>query len=43
MAEETGHAKNVANFGIVISQCTGFGPKYNPNTPDLQILALTTL
>ncbi len=43
MAIETGHAKNVANFGIVISQCTGFGPKYDPNTPALEITALTIL
>lgn len=37
---ETGHAKNVANFESLISFCVGYGVKYNPSNPNLQVLAL---
>lgn len=37
---ETGHARNVANFEKMISICTGYGPKFNPSNPHLQIAAL---
>lgn len=40
---ETGHAKNVANFGELISFCTGYGASYNPNKAALQLTSLTTL
>lgn len=34
---ETGHAKNVANFEIVISSCNGYGAVYNPTKNCLKI------
>jgi hypothetical protein len=37
---ETGHARNVANFERLIAICNGYGPKYNPSNPALQIVAL---
>lgn len=43
---ETGHAKNVANFEVLISSCTGYGTAYNPSKNALKIpqlqSALTT-
>lgn len=40
---ETGHAKNVANFGILVSYCTGYGADYNPSNLDITVEALTAL
>ena len=37
---EKGHAKNVANFGIIINFASGYGPLYNPSNPALAIPAL---
>jgi hypothetical protein len=34
---ETGHAKNVANFELVINHCIGFADKYNPSKPELKV------
>jgi hypothetical protein len=41
--EETGHAKNVANFEDVISFCASYGAIYNPSNPLLVLTALNTL
>ncbi|HNW99631.1 MAG TPA: hypothetical protein PKK00_14590 [Bacteroidales bacterium] len=40
---ETGHAKNVANFEQLISFCTGYGATYNPAKAALKLTALNTL
>ena len=40
---ETGHAKNVANFGKLVSFCTGYGADYNPSNSGIAIEALTTM
>ena len=40
---ETGHAKNVANFEVEISYCSGYGAAYNPTKPSLSIASLNTL
>ena len=40
---ETGHAKNVANFGKLVSFCTGYGESYNPSNSDLSIEALQAM
>ena len=40
---ETGHAKNVANFEVLISSCTGYGTAYNPSKNNLKIPQLQTL
>jgi len=40
---ETGHAKNVANFGKLVSFCTGYGADYNPSNPGIALEALFTL
>jgi len=40
---ETGHAMNVGNFLKLISYCQGYGIKYNPSNPQLQIAFLRTL
>jgi hypothetical protein len=37
---ETGHAKNVANFGQLSFICTSFGPAYNPSNSMLQLPAM---
>jgi len=42
-AQETGHAKNVANFEDLISFCVGYGASYNPGKSSLKIPALTAL
>ena len=40
---ETGHAKNVANFELIIADVTSYGATYNPSKASLKIPALTTL
>lgn len=40
---ETGHAKNVANFGDLISFCNGYGASYNPSKDALTIAKLQDL
>jgi hypothetical protein len=40
---ETGHAKNVANFGNLCSICTGYGTAYNPSRTTLSLGALNTM
>ena len=40
---ETGHAKNVANFDLIIADVTSYGTTYNPSKASLKIPALTTL
>ncbi len=39
---ETGHAKNVANFEVLISFCNGYGAPYNPSKNSLKIPQLQT-
>ncbi|MDP3149012.1 MAG: hypothetical protein Q8N83_07765 [Ignavibacteria bacterium] len=41
--QETGHAKNVANFEDLISFCVGCGASYNPSKDSIKLSALTTL
>lgn len=40
---ETGHAKNVANFDELIGFCTGYGAAYNPSKASIKLAALSTL
>ncbi|MFO7657466.1 MAG: hypothetical protein R6W78_10390 [Bacteroidales bacterium] len=40
---ESGHAKNVANLGKLISSCSGYGEAYNPGNASLTISSLNTL
>lgn len=40
---ETGHAKNVANFEDMISFCTGYGGSYNPSKITIQLPSLNAL
>ena len=40
---ETGHAKNVANFGTLITVVKGFKTAYNPSKQSITLPALTTL
>ncbi|MDD2303623.1 MAG: hypothetical protein PHP53_02915 [Prolixibacteraceae bacterium] len=40
---ETGHAKNVANFGTLITVVNGFGKVYNPSKQTITTTALKTL
>lgn len=37
---ETGHAKNVANFEDLISFCVGYGATYNPVNVNIKVPAL---
>jgi len=39
---ETGHAKNVANFEVLISFCSGYGASYSPSKNALKIPQLQT-
>ena len=39
---ETGHAKNVANFEVLISFCNGYGAPYNPSNNNLKTPQLQT-
>jgi len=43
MANETGHAKNVANFEDIISFVTGYGVTYNPSKNSIKLPQLNTL
>lgn len=40
---ETGHAKNVANFGILLSYVTSYGNTYNPSRESIKIAALEAI
>ncbi|WP_333695486.1 hypothetical protein [Flavobacterium sp.] len=40
---ETGHAKNVDNFHLLIQFVMGFGAAYNPHNPSLQVAQLQQL
>lgn len=40
---ETGHAKNVANFGTLITVINGFGEAYNPSKQAITAASLSTL
>lgn len=40
---ETGHVKNVANLGELVSFVTGYGNTYNPSKPAIKLAALQTL
>lgn len=40
---ETGHAKNVANFQLLIEFVKGYGAAYNPSKQSIQLPALVTL
>lgn len=40
---ETGHAKNVANFGTLITTVETFGPSYNPSANEIKLLVMRTL
>jgi hypothetical protein len=39
---ETGHAVNVGNFGVLISDVTAMGAAYNPNNTAIMLAALIT-
>ena len=41
-SQETGHAKNVANFKLINTRVAGFGATYNPTNPNILIAALNT-
>ncbi|WP_293785889.1 hypothetical protein [uncultured Pedobacter sp.] len=38
---ETGHAKNVANFETLLTYLTGYGAVYNPSNANIQLSSLT--
>lgn len=38
---ETGHAKNVENFQVLMISCIGFGPRYNPTKEHLKLPELS--
>jgi len=40
---ESGHAKNVANFDQMIGYCMGYGVTYNPSKASIKLAALNTL
>lgn len=40
---ETGHAKNVSNFDILISSIIAYGDTYNPSKESIKLLALQNL
>ena len=40
---ETGHAKNVANFQVLISFVNGYGANYNPSKAKLKLLNLVAI
>jgi hypothetical protein len=40
---ETGHAKNVANFDLLISAAVGYGTAYNPSRTSIQVMELKKL
>jgi hypothetical protein len=40
---ESGHAKNVANFGKLVSFCTGYGADYNPSNAAITVESLNAM
>lgn len=40
---DSGHAKNAANFRVLITRCTYFGARYNPTNPVLMLAAMNAL
>ncbi len=40
---ETGHAKNVANFNVLISRVQGYGTRYNPTNATIKIPNMQTI
>lgn len=34
---ESGHARNVAQFSALVQKCASLGPNYNPSRPELQL------
>ncbi|MBA3898838.1 MAG: hypothetical protein H0X62_01300 [Bacteroidetes bacterium] len=40
---ETGHAKNVANFAVLIDFIEGYGPTYNPTLNAIKLVELKNL
>lgn len=34
---ESGHARNIAQFSALVQKCAGLGPSYNPSRPELQL------
>ena len=40
---ETGHAKNAANFNVMLSYCTGYDGAYNPSNVNLQLITLNRI
>jgi hypothetical protein len=42
-SNETGHAKNVANFEELIGFCKGYGATYNPSKPAIKVEGLAAL
>jgi hypothetical protein len=40
---ETGHAKNVGNFGVMVSYCSSYGPVFNPFRDNIKLPALIIL
>lgn len=39
---EVGHARNVANFSVLVEKCSSLGTAYNPSRSDLKIESLRT-
>ena len=37
---ESGHARNVANFSVLVEKCASFGSAYNPSRPELRLEAM---
>jgi hypothetical protein len=40
---ETGHAKNVANFKLLTTYCEGYGSQYNPSKEAIKIASMQSL
>ena len=40
---ETGHAVNLVNFQTLASRCIGYGSRYNPTNPRLQLANMQTI
>lgn len=39
---ETGHAKNLSNFALLISYCISYDTKFDPSSPNITVSALQT-